>query len=185
MSKKVDHDEVWKPVKDFEGLYEVSKHGRIKSVERTRIGKHGGITPVRERVLKQHVDRFGYCRVTLYKDGKRHYLKSHRVVAMAFIPNADGKPEINHKDGNKTNNDVSNLEWNTALENRRHAYANGLNGGEHIKSRRAVNQYDKDNNLIAAFSSISEAEKKTGIRNIWMCCNFKYRSAGGYVWRYA
>jgi hypothetical protein len=178
--------EIWKPIKGFEECYEVSNMGRVKSIARTRITKGGGITNVNERILKQQIDKFGYCKVGLCKDGKHYYFKAHRLVAIAFIPNYENKPEINHKDGNKENNCVSNLEWNTSIENKRHAYETGLNGGEHIKNRKQVNQYDLHNNFITTFPSISEAERKTGIRqsSIWMCCNFRYKTAGGYIWKY-
>ena len=177
--------EIWKQIEGFEGFYEVSNLGRIKSLARPRTTKGGGITYMPERILKQTVDKFGYCKVCLFKGGVRHYCKPHRLVAKAFIPNLDNKPEINHKDGNKENNSVSNLEWATPTENKRHAYATGLNGGEHIKNRKPVNQYDKDNNLIATFPSINEAQRQTNTKNIWICCNSKHRTAGGYVWRYA
>jgi hypothetical protein len=159
----------------------------VKSLERTRITKGGGITKVKERILKQHIDRFGYCKVCLLKDGVHYFRKAHRLVAIAFIPNLENKPEINHKDGAKTNNCVSNLEWNTPSENKRHAYVNGLNGGSHITHRRRVVQYDKDHNLVATYLSIENASKKTGTRHssIWMCCNGRYKTAGGYIWEYA
>jgi len=177
--------EVWKPIAGFEGLYEVSNLGQVKSLERLRITKGGGITKVCERILKQTLNKFGYCKVTLTKAGKHHFFVAHRLVAMAFIPNPEIKPEINHKDGNKQNNCVDNLEWCTPTENKRHAYATGLNGGEHIKTRKRVNQYDMNFNLIATYPSIAEAERATKTKNIWMCCNFKCKAAGGYIWRYA
>lgn len=179
--------EIWKPIEGFEGHYEVSNTGKIKSLERQRITKGGGTTLSPERLLKQKINKFGYCTVCLFKNAKRKYCMVHRLVAFAFIPNPENKPEINHKDGNKFNNSVHNLEWNTPLENKRHAYANGLNGGEHITHRRQVDQYDMERNFIATYSSIAEAARHTGARNssIWMCCNHRYKTAGNYIWSYA
>ncbi len=177
--------EVWKDIPGYEGHYQVSNLGSVKSIERLRRTKGTGITKVCERIVKPTIDKFGYCKVCLFKNGKRKYCKPHRLVAIAFIPNPDNKPEVNHKDGNKTNNNVSNLEWNTASENMRHAFANGLNGGERKKNRMPVWQFDKAHNLIATYPSIYAAEKKTGIKNIWMCCTGKYKVAGGYIWKCA
>ncbi len=178
--------EIWKPVVGFEGLYEVSNTGKIKSLKRQRITKGNGITISNERMLKPKINKFGYSTVCLFKNAKRKYCMVHRIVAMAFIPNQYNKSEVNHKDGNKINNHVSNLEWNTSTENKRHAYETGLNGGEHIPNRKRVSQYDISDQFIATFPSIAEAERKTGIRHssIWMCCNHKYKTAGGYIWKY-
>lgn len=183
---KVDR-EIWKPIEGFEGHYEVSNTGKIKSLERQRITKGGGVTIVHERLLKQKISKFGYCEVSLLKNAKHKTFKVHRLVAFAFIPNPENKPEINHKDGNKLNNSASNLEWNTPLENKRHAYANGLNGGEHIAHRKSVNQYDTEHNFISTYRSIEEASKQTGARHssIWACCNHRGKTAKGYMWEYA
>ena len=179
--------EVWKSVEGYEGLYEVSNTGKIKSIKRPRITKGGGITIVPERILKPKTNKFGYCTVALSKNAKHKFYMVHRLVAFAFVPNPEGKPEINHKDGNKLNNSVQNLEWCTSQENKRHAYENGLCGGEHITHRRQVNQYDKDYNFIATYASIEEASKQTGIghSSIWMCCNHRYKTAGNFIWSYA
>jgi hypothetical protein len=179
--------EVWKPIDGFEGAYEVSNFGRVKSIKRLRRTKGGGVTFVSERMLKPAIDHFGYCKVVLTKNGKRHYYKVHRLVAIAFIPNPENKPEVNHKDGDKTNNCITNLEWNTPTENKRHAFAMGLNGGDHMTHRKSVNQYDKNKHLIDTFPSIADAARQTGAchSSIWMCCNHKYKTAGGYIWEYA
>lgn len=109
--------EIWKPVVGFEGLYEVSNQGRVKSIPRKRC---------KGNVLKPHIVK-GYEYVHLSKDGKAKYLKVHRLVADAFLPEIQGKSYVNHIDGNKTNNSVKNLEWCTASENLKHARENGLN----------------------------------------------------------
>lgn len=110
--------EQWKEIDDYNG-YSVSNTGKIKSFRR-KSNKEKGL------ILKQETSYRGYKQVSLYKDGKKHQKFVHRLVAEAFIPNPDNKPEVNHKDTDKTNNAVSNLEWNTSSENTIHAYKNGL-----------------------------------------------------------
>jgi len=105
--------EEWKDVPGFEGLYKVSNYGRVYSCP--RCGTKGGI-------LKQCVDRYGYLKVILYRNGKPYYFKVHRLVAMAFIPNLENKPTVNHKDNNRQNNMVDNLEWTTMAENLDHSH---------------------------------------------------------------
>lgn len=100
-----DENEVWKDVRGYEGLYQVSNFGRVKN---------------RNRLLKLQTKRDGYVGVALFKDGHRKDKLVHRLVAKAFIENAKGKLEVNHKDGVRTNNCVSNLEWCTRSENMRH-----------------------------------------------------------------
>ena len=104
-------EEIWKPITGFEGMYEVSNLGRVKSCKRTRLSKAKSISQVQERILKQRGDKDGYLEVALSKDGKLHYFRCHRLVASAFIPNPNHYPVINHKDEDVTNNQVSNLEW--------------------------------------------------------------------------
>ena len=109
----------WKPVVGFEGLYEVSDNGLIKSLARTR----GNGILYKEKLLKQQCQWTGYMQVQLYRsDGSFGYYKVHRIVAEAFIPNPDNKPQVNHKNGIKNDNHVENLEWVTSNENHRHAF---------------------------------------------------------------
>lgn len=110
--------EQWKPIEGTDGTYEVSNTGKIRS--NNYLG-HGG-----QRELSLAKDQKGYLRVRIYIAGIRKTVKVHREVAKAFIPNPDNKPEVNHKDGNKENNLVDNLEWSTSLENTLHAYKTGL-----------------------------------------------------------
>ena len=109
-------EEIWKPVKGYEGLYEASNLGRIRSVDHldTFTTKHGDIITrmVKGKILKQHIDSRGYyLMVTMSKCGKPSCNLVHRVIAKTFIDNPDNLPEINHKDENKANNAISNLEW--------------------------------------------------------------------------
>ena len=118
--------EEWKPIIGYEGYYEISNCSNVKRL--ARVGKHSiyGKMNISEIILKQNKTEKGYLSVTLTKNGNRKVYRCHRLVAIHFIPNPDNKPEVNHKDGVKTNNYDWNLEWATHKENIIHAFANGL-----------------------------------------------------------
>ena len=111
-------EEIWKPIKGYEGLYEVSNLGRVKSLKRWH--------HPRENILKNWFTTDGYCATTLSKNSKYKHIRTHRIVAQTFIPKEMNKEEVNHKDGNKLNNCVDNLEWVSSSENQKHAYKLGL-----------------------------------------------------------
>ena len=170
--------ETWKAIAGYEGIYEVSDQGRVKSL------KHG-----KEKILKLGNNNWGYLMVCLYKDGNAKQLYVHRIVAEAFIPNPQGLETVNHKDEVKTNNVACNLEWMSIKDN--------LNYGTHNKrmtetqindknKSKAVQMFDRQGNLLAIFPSTREAWRVTGIASphISSCCNGKLKSAGGYVWKY-
>lgn len=123
--------EIWKDIKEFEGLYQVSNFGRIKRLSK-KVYNSGLVHNKKyfiskEIILKNATISKGYLGVTLTKDKKRYPKKVHRLVAQAFIDNPENKPQVNHKDCNKQNNCVDNLEWCTNSENQIHAFTNGLN----------------------------------------------------------
>ena len=118
--------EYWKDVVGYEGLYQVSNLGRVKSLERT-IQRTTNKQKIKERILSQGLSTTGYKKVVLYKNKNRKNKKVHRLVAEAFIPNTENKRTVNHKNGIKTDNKFSNLEWATYSENMKHAYSNNLN----------------------------------------------------------
>ena len=163
--------ETWKSIAGYEGLYEVSDLGRVKSL------KYG-----KERILKPGGDTHGYLQVILCKDGHVKKFTVHRLVATAFISNPHNLETINHKDEDKTNNLVSNLEWMSLKDN--------INYGTHNKRvaeslSKQVQMFDKSTGeLLATFPSTMEAEKVTGIdhSSISKCCLGKRSSAGGYIW---
>jgi len=165
--------EIWKPVDGYEGLYEVSNLGRVKSLPRNG-------TILDERILKQGMDRYGYHQVILSKDDQRKCAKVHRLVATAFLQNESNLPCINHKDENKQNNDVSNLEWCSYVYNNTY---NDRAKKASKKTRKKVLCVE----LNTIFDSLADAERATNIKagNICWCCKGKWLSAGGYHWRYA
>ncbi len=116
---------MWKPITGFEGLYEVSDSGEVRSLDRMVIDSVGHRYMVRGRILKQNGSN-GYLMVDLCKNGIRYPLYVHILVATAFIPNPNNLPTVNHKDGNKFNCSVSNLEWASYSDNNQHAYCTGL-----------------------------------------------------------
>ena len=114
--------EIWKDVIGYEGYYQISNLGRIKSVN--RITTHNRVR--KECMLKQFLNKFGYYFVSLSKDNKKITQRVHRLVAKTFIPNPNNYPEINHIDGNKKNNKVENLEWCSCQQNILHSFKLGL-----------------------------------------------------------
>lgn len=177
--------EIWKPIKGYEGYYEVSNLGNLRSMERI-VKCNGYPKQTKTSLLLPLIDRQGYYYIQLHKEGKVKTFKVHRLVAMAFLPNDNHYKYINHKDENKGNNCVENLEWCTAKYN--------INYGTGIQRRvakqmKAVVQFDKQGNKIARYNSIGEASKITGIcgSGIGQCCsgNKKYSVVGGYLWRFA
>lgn len=121
-----DEIEEWRDIPGYEGLYQASTYGRIKSYSRTWLSGRWVYRTIPERVMNPSVDRKGYYIIGLRRDGKQKMSKAHRLVAMTFIPNPDNKPQVNHKDTNKKNNYVDNLEWATNGENMQHAHDNKL-----------------------------------------------------------
>lgn len=174
--------ESWKPVVGYEGLYEVSNLGRVKSLPRK--GTKGGI------LSENYSNSKRYAHVLLTKDMKPGTKSVHRLVAAAWIPNPDNKPQVNHKDGDKHNNCVDNLEWVTNLENRRHAIGTGLNSATPYAAisanRRKVVAMDSRGALLE-FGSVHDAEKALQVcnQNIIKVCQGQRKTAGGYKWSYA
>ncbi len=127
--------EIWKDIVGFEGYYQVSNFGNVKSLERKCKALGNKLRTVPSKAKAVTIDRYGYPKVSLDKDGHSYYFTIHRLVAQTFIPNPENKPQVNHIDGNKQNNCVENLEWCTAKENTDHSWKMGLQKIKHGSQR--------------------------------------------------
>ncbi len=176
-------EEIWRNIKGFEGLYQVSNFGRIKSLNYRHTKK--------ERIMKLSVNNCGYLYVNFHIEGKNRVYMVHRLVAETFIPNPKGYKQVNHINEDKTDNRVENLEWCTAKYN--------VNYGNCIKKRsskrvgilntkisKQVLQFDINGNFIREWPSTREIERTLGYNhnNICSCCNGKINQAYRYVWKY-
>lgn len=161
--------EVWKDIEGYEGKYQVSNFGNVKSLNYHRGNE--------ERLLVPCEDSYGYLHVLLYKNGKRKTCKVHRLVADTFLNNDMCLPSINHKDENKHNNAAENLEFCSVEYNNKYS------------KEVQVLQCDLFGNVIRNWNSVKEASVSTRIKstNIVACCRGRGRvkTAGGYVWRYS
>ena len=160
--------ETFVEIEGFEN-YEVSNLGKVRNI------KSG-------RILKPQLHRDGYLMHQLCENNKKKNLLLHRIIATAFIDNPEAKPQVNHIDENKLNNDLSNLEWCTERENAIHG-TRTKRVAEKLSQK--VIQLDLNDNILNVFKSMKQAERETGIPNgnISSCCNGRTKSAGGYKWR--
>lgn len=166
---------VWKEVVGSNGQYLVSNTGKVKTAKTGRI-------------LKPAVDQRGYERVCLFKMDRCKTFKVHRLVATAFIPNEEMKAQVNHKDGNKRNNCVENLEWMTNAENMHHANVNGLRGGHTAfceSRKKAIIATDIHTGAQTYYDSILAAKKAIKSNHIQAVLNGDRSMAKGYTFRYA
>ena len=153
-------NELWKPIKGYEEYYEISNYGRVRRIKYDKISQQFQYKV--PYYLKPRKDKDGYLKYTLCLNGKNRYYFAHRLVATNFINNIENKPQVNHKDGNKENNHVDNLEWCTIKENNLHALNNGLRDMKNNKLSKQVEQYDMNGNLINTFKSANDAKRITG-----------------------
>lgn len=179
----------WKDIEGYEGLYQVSNTGKVRSLNYRRTGK--------TKVMKPSTDKDGYKCVNLRKNGKRMY-KVHRLVAITFIPNPNNWPQVNHKDEDKTNNAVWNLEWctleyniNYGTRTERMSINNIGKHNHHGKNNpraKAILMFTLEGVFIRRFDCIKDAitflGKNTGGSNIHKCATGVYKQVYGYKWKY-
>lgn len=170
--------EIWKDINGYEGLYQISNLGNIKSLARKTKNQYCKSDSIMEKRLSKN----GYYRIGLFKNKHQKHFAIHRLVAEAFIPNPSNLPCVNHKDEIKTNNVVDNLEWCTVEYN--NTYGNRVKNMCKSKEKKII-QYDLNGNVVKIWSSQKEAIEKLNISNhITDVCNNKRNSCGGYKWEF-
>lgn len=171
----------WRSVADYYGIYEVSSNGDVRSVDRKIIAKNGVVKTIRGKMMKQTITKKGYLVVNLHYNGVSRVVPVHILVAEAFIENSNNYPMVNHIDGNKQNNSVSNLEWCSYSHNNIHALQHNLRRPRGVP----IMQRTLDGILVDTYDSAYEAARKLSIsaNAIIKCANHKTKSAGGFVWQ--
>ena len=171
--------EEWRDIEGYEGYYQVSNYGQVRSLDRWRNSGTGGYMH-KGRILKQEISNCGYYMVTLSVDGRCKRYSVHRLVAQAFIPNLEYKEQVNHIDGEKSNNTVENLEWNTQSENTIHAFSNGLM----VPNTKGRKVYCFETGKT--YMSIAQAGRELNIdhSHIGRVCKGIYKQTKGYTFKY-
>jgi hypothetical protein len=176
-------NEIWKEIKEYEGMYEISNLGRVKSLSRV-IYNRWGTTISREKILIPSIDNNGYAHTSLTKNKKKKTFPIHRLVAINFISNPHNLPEVNHKkEFEKSNNCIENLEWCTHEYNTNYGTRNERH---HTSLRKPIYQLDKNNNLIKRWDYIKQVtqELKFDSSSITKCCKGKSKTYKGFKWSY-
>lgn len=182
--------EIWKDIEGYEGIYQVSNLGRVRSLDRIIIYSSGQVVPFKGKVLSNIKNQLGYHKVNLRVNGGIKTVCVHRLVAKAFIPNPDNLPFINHKDENPSNNRVDNLEWCTPKYN--NSYGTRLQRLSKTKTNgvtsKKVYQYTLDGELVNVWPSLNEINRTKGYRigGISKCAlgEEHYNTAYGFKWSY-
>lgn len=178
--------EIWKDISGYEGYYQVSNLGNVKSMERIveRKNNETGNLPLKSRILSLNTYPKGYKKVTLRKNNTSKSFFVHRLVAEAFIPNPNNYPYVNHKDENPSNNHSDNLEWCTNEYNMSYGT---LGYRISLAKSKQVFQFDLDGNFLNIFYGVNVASRITNISStsIVNCCNGASRSAGGFLWSFS
>lgn len=169
--------EVWKDIDGYEGFYQVSNCGRVRSL--SRLSSCG--RKLSRRILSDLVDKKGYLVVRLYKNGIGKTFKVHVLVAKAFVPNPNNFVEVNHKDENKQNSRADNLEWCSRKYNMNYGTCQSRKGKA---NKRPVLMCSLSGDVLKRFDSIQEAQKFVGATTIAHCCKGKAKTVKGYIWKY-
>jgi hypothetical protein len=184
--------EEWKDIKGYEGIYQASNLGRIKSLDRIKQtkGRYGKMQiKIKGVILKASANHDNYLEVVLSKNGKSKTKRVNRIIAETFIENPNNYKQVNHINGVKTDNRVDNLEWCNCKDNIYHALKNNLmkpvKGEKHYKSKK-VGKFDKNNNLLEEYDTINNAAKNNNIchTGIVNCLKLRTKTAGGFIWKY-
>lgn len=182
-------EEVWKDIIHYEGMYQVSNLGRVRAVDRiVDSAPEVGSRIAYGHILSITMNERGYMKVTLYKHnkGKQEYI--HRLVAMAFIPNPENLPQVNHKDENKSNNEVSNLEWCSCSYNNNYGSKRKRQGETYLNNGTncyRVAKLDESGEVVETYRSMREAERKNNLTNGVLSSYFKrgFSECGGCSWK--
>ena len=187
-------EEIWKDIEGYEGIYQVSNLGRVRSLTR-KVDCKGGQRTIKGKILKPIISFNSYLSVDLRQHQKHKTALIHRLVAQAFIPNPNDFPIVNHIDNNPQNNCANNLEWCTQSYNVKYSYIYGnakptlgcFKKGNIPHNLRKIVQYDKNHNFIRIHNSIRLAAKSVGRTDgaIQNCLAGKTKTSGGYIWKYA
>lgn len=181
-------NEIWRDIPEYEGLYQASNFGRIKSLERFRKGENGCLISVKERILKPSINHKGYYRIQLCKQSIVKTYQVHRLVWEAFNGSITEGLQVNHINEIKTDNRLENLNLMTAKENINWGTRNVRSSKKHIngKKSKSVLQYDLQDNFIKEFPSLMQVYRELGFNqaHICSCCKGRYKQAYGYIWKY-
>lgn len=185
------NEEIWRDIKGYEGLYQISSIGRVKRLEKIR--RNGrGYRKYKEQITDGYIDDVGYRYVILTKERKEKRFRLHRLVAEAFIPNPDNKPEIDHINTNRTDNRIENLRWVTRKENLNNkitkikmSHLPKPKGKNHPRARK-VQQFNIDGTFVKEYDCIKDAVVETNgsKAGIILCCQGKRKTSGGCLWKY-
>lgn len=183
--------EVWKEIYGYKGIYFISNKGRVKSIDRRIPNTNGvGTRIIKGCILKTSFNNKGYEIITLNKEGKKKTCLIHRLVAINFIPNPNNYTDVNHKDENKSNNKVENLEWVTHKYNMNYG-DRSIKASEKLKNTRTLSKNGKARKVInidtgKVFNTILEASwyYKINASGISQCCRGKSSNCGGFKWKY-
>jgi hypothetical protein len=187
--------EIWKDINGYEGYYQISNQGNVRSIDR-----FDGVHDRKGTIIKPSLKQNGYLQVGLRMHSKRKWIGVHRLVAIHFIENPDNKPQVNHIDGNKQNNTINNLEWVTAKENQNHATKLGLRknvpkgekhccygkfGANSHSAKQVIRRNPKTGETKLYKAKVLAKYEGFDVTSISKCCHGKLKTHKGYEWYFA